>query len=289
MVTTSLHKGMLASDALRDVVALVTGGGTGLGKAIAVELARAGAVVVIGSRNAEHRAAGVAAVEAAGGQAVEVELDVRDPRQVTHAFDEAERLAGPVTILVNNAAANFYAAAETITPNGWSTVVDRVLTGGFQCAAEFARRRLAVGDGGSIVNVAANTGWDGGPGVAHSAAAKAGLLNLTRTLAVEWARDGITVNAVVPGLFLHDDDDDTVRAGRRGFAADAGLTIPAGRTGDPRELAWLVTYLCSPWARYVTGQWIAIDGGRRLPMVVDRADFTPIRDQLERRGRTDRT
>lgn len=289
METENLRQGMLARDALHGLVALVTGGGTGLGKAISVELARAGAVVVIASRNAEHRAAGVAAAEAAGGHAVEVALDVRDPHQVTRAFDEAERLAGPVTALINNAAANFYAAAESITPNGWATVVDRVLTGGFQCAAEFARRRLAVGGDGSIVNIAASTGWDGGPGVAHSAAAKAGLLNLTRTLAVEWARDGITVNAVVPGLFLHDDDDAVVRAGRHGWSPDAGLTIPAGRTGDPRELAWLVTYLCSSYARYVTGQWIAIDGGRRLPLVVDRADFTPIRDQLERRGRRDET
>jgi NAD(P)-dependent dehydrogenase (short-subunit alcohol dehydrogenase family) len=260
-------------------VALVTGGGTGVGKAIAIELARAGAVVSIASRNPEHRAAGVAAVKAVGGKAIDVELDVRSPDQVKAAFEKTQQRAGVVDLLINNAAANFYAPAESITPNGWAAVVDRVLTGGFLCATEYARRLLPTKRGGSVVNIAANTGWSGGPGVAHSGAAKAGMLNLTRSLAAEWAPDQIRVNAVVPGLFIHDDDDPVV-TGRR-WGGDMELTIPMGRSGRLEEIGWLVSYLCSPFAAYITGQWIAIDGGARLPRHITHGAFVPIRDQLK--------
>jgi NAD(P)-dependent dehydrogenase (short-subunit alcohol dehydrogenase family) len=278
----ALPEGLLAPKTLDGSVAFVTGGGTGLGKAISVELARAGAVVAIASRNPDHRLAGVAAVEAVGGQAVSVELDVRSPEQVRDAFETAERLAGSVNLLINNAAANFYAPAEEITPNGWAAVVDRVLNGGFYCATEFARRLIPSGRGGSIVNIAASTGWNGGPGVAHSGAAKAGILNLTRSLAVEWAPDQIRVNAVVPGLFKHDDDDPLISAGRR-WHGDVERSVPMGRGGRLEEIGWLVSYLCSPYAAFITGQWIAIDGGGRLAQTMTRGDFVPIRDQLKPR------
>jgi NAD(P)-dependent dehydrogenase (short-subunit alcohol dehydrogenase family) len=209
-----------------------------------------------------------------------VEIDVRIPELIEAAFDGAEAAFGPVEVLVNNAAANFFALAEDLTPNGWSTVVDRVLKGGFFCSTALARRRKARGDGGSILNIVTTTAMRGGPGVAHSAAAKAGMINLTKTLAIEWAPAGIRVNAIAPGTFVHDDGDPKVRAGRRNWET-AHRRVPLGRTGEPHELGWLATYLCSPFAAFVTGQVVVIDGGGHLARWATEPDFVPIAEQLE--------
>lgn len=270
----------LPADLYKSSVVLVTGGGTGLGRAIATEFGRLGATVVVASRNPEHWAQGVASVEAAGGRAVGVKIDIRDPAQVTEAFDAAERSVGPVSFLINNAAGNFFSPAEDLTVGGWSAVLDRVLTGTFLCSAEFARRRIAASGPGAIVNIASIAGLLGGPGVAHSGAAKAGVLNLTKSLAIEWARDGIRVNAIVPGVFIHDDGDPAVRAGRLNWE-DADARVPLGRTGAPRELGWLATFLCSPYAGFITGQAIAIDGGLSLPRGLGHSLFTPTRERLQ--------
>jgi NAD(P)-dependent dehydrogenase (short-subunit alcohol dehydrogenase family) len=167
-------------------VVIVTGGGTGLGKAIATEFARLGASVGILSRNDEHRAAGVAAVEGAGGRAAAARCDIRDPESIAVAFDQVGEELGPIDVLVNNAAGNFPVPAEDMSPNAWRTVVDIVLNGTFYCCRDLARRLIPEGRDGSIVNVGASYAWTGGPGFAHSAAAKAGVKNLTETLAVGW-------------------------------------------------------------------------------------------------------
>src|SRR5439155_8863519 len=158
---------------------MITGGGTGLGRAMAVEFARLGAGVAIVSRSEEHRQHGIEAVQAAGGRGVGVALDVREPEQVTRAFDEVERALGPVSVLINNAAGNFPVPAEDLSPNGWRTVVDIVLNGTFYCCREFGRRHIAAATPGAVVNIGATYAWTGGPGFAHSAAAKAGVKNLT--------------------------------------------------------------------------------------------------------------
>ncbi len=258
---------------------IVTGGGTGLGKAIAVEFARLGARIAIFSRGAEHRAAGVAAVEAVGGKALAVACDVRDPEQVASAFDAAEAELGLASVLVNNAAGNFPVPAEDLSPNGWRTVVEIVLSGTFHCSREFGRRHIAAGVPGAIVNVGASYAWTGGPGFAHSAAAKAGVKNLTETLAVEWAPYGIRVNTLVPGLFPHEDETADIRGvPERGSNEDA--RAPAGRVGRPRELGWAATFLASPYAAYVTGATLAVDGANWQRRAMLMPEFRPIREQL---------
>ncbi|HWB66758.1 MAG TPA: SDR family NAD(P)-dependent oxidoreductase, partial [Mycobacteriales bacterium] len=182
------------------VAVFVTGGGTGLGRAIAVEFARLGADIVIASRKPDHLEQGEAAITALGRRVITVACDIRDPDQVAAAFDAATTAVGLPGVLVNNAAANFPVPAEEMSPNAWRTVVDITLNGTFFCAREFARRHLAAGTPASIVNVGASYAWTGGPGFAHSAAAKAGVKNLVETLAVEWSPYGIQVNGLVPGL-----------------------------------------------------------------------------------------
>jgi len=258
---------------------LVTGGGTGLGKAIAVEFGRLGAAVAIAGRSAEHRDAGVSAVEEVGARAAGVALDVREPESVTTAFDAAESVLGtPVSVLVNNAAANFPVAAANLSPNGWRAVERIVLDGTFFCSQELHRRAVVRGGAAAIVNIATTAAMTGGPGMAHSAAAKAGVISLTKSLAVEWAMDGVRVNALAPGLFPHDDMPAALRAARD-ERVDARRQ-PAGRVGQPHELGWAATWLASPYASFVTGHVLVVDGGNWLRRDFAMPVVTPITEQL---------
>jgi NAD(P)-dependent dehydrogenase (short-subunit alcohol dehydrogenase family) len=261
-------------------VVVVTGGGTGLGKAIALEFARLGASVAILSRDPEHRAAGVAAIEAIGARAVGVACDIRQPDAITAAFDEVTAALGAPSVLVNNAAGNFPVPAVDLSPNGWRTVIDIVLNGTFFCSREFARRHIAAGTPGSILDIGASYAWTGGPGFAHSAAAKAGVKNMIETLAVEWAPYGIRVNGLVPGLFPHQDEAAHITEGVPDRGKNEGARQPAGRVGRPRELGWAATYLCSPWASFVTGATLVVDGANWQRRAMLQPEFVPIREQL---------
>lgn len=275
---------MLPPDTFATTAVLVTGGGTGLGKAIAVEFGRLRAAVAVAGRSAEHRASGVAAVQEAGGTAVGVELDVREPDSVAAAFDAAESALGrPVTVCINNAAANFPVLAAELSPNGWRAVVRTVLDGTFFCSQELHRRITAVAPeaGGAIVNIATTAALTGGPGMVHSAAAKAGVVSMTKTLAVEWATDGIRVNAIAPGLFPHDDLPDAIKAARDD-SVDASRQ-PAGRVGQPHELGWAATWLASPYSAFITGQVLVVDGGNWLRRDFAMPPLRPISEQIPRR------
>ncbi len=271
----------LAPDTYRGNVVIVTGGGTGLGKSIATEFARLGASVGILSRDEGHRAAGVAAVEEAGGTPWAVACDIRDADSIASAFDSVEQHLGPIDVLVNNAAGNFPVPAEDMSPNAWRTVVDIVLNGTYLCCRDLARRLIAAGRDGAIVNVGASYAWTGGPGFAHSAAAKAGVKNLTETLAVEWAPYGIRVNGLVPGLMPHEDEVAAIAA-VPGKYEGQDSRVPAGRVGFPRELAWAATYLCSPYATYISGHSLVVDGANWQRRHTVQPPFTPIREQLGR-------
>ena len=276
-------KSALPSGTFDGQVVAVTGGGTGLGKGIAQEFARLGAAIAILSRKPEHLAAGVEAIEALGARAIAVACDVRNSEAVARAFDKIEARLGAVDVLINNAAGNFPTPAEEMSPNGFRTVVDIVLNGTFNCSREFALRRLAVKQGGAILNIGATYSWTGGPGTAHSAAAKAGVTNLTQSLAVDWAPDDIRVNCLAPGRFPHKDMPTHMTSHRVGESADS--TIPAQRVGEVRELGWAATFLCSPYAGYITGHTLVVDGGNWLRRSLVMPEFVPIREQFGQQAR----
>jgi len=260
-------------------VVLVTGAGTGLGKAIATEFARLGAAIAILSRKPEHLEAGQAAIEEVGGRVFTNGCDIREPEQIAAAFDAVEGELGLPDVLVNNAAANFPVPAEDMSPNAWRTVVDITLNGTFFCAREFGRRHLAAGTPGSIVNVGASYAWTGGPGFAHSAAAKAGVKNMVETLAVEWGPYGIQVNGLVPGLFPHEDMTADIRS-NLDRTNEKDPCQPAMRVGRVRELGWAATFLASPYARFISGHTLVVDGANWQRRTLTNPPVVTVRDQM---------
>ncbi len=257
----------------------VTGAGTGLGKAIAAEFARLGAGIVIASRKAEHLEAGAAAMAEIGARCITVACDIREPDQIAAAFDTAAAAGFTPSVLINNAAANFPVPAEDMSPNAWRTVVDITLNGTFFCSREFGRRHLAAGTPASIINIGATYAWTGGPGFAHSAAAKAGIVNLTESLAVEWGPYGIQVNCLVPGLMPHEDMTADIK-GNLSRTDDKDVCQPAMRVGSPRELGWAATFLASPYARFISGHTLVVDGANWQRRSLTNPAVTTIRDQM---------
>ena len=263
------------------VVVLVTGGGTGLGKSIASEFARLGASIVIASRKAEHLEAGRVAMEALDARVATAVCDIRDPQSVTTAFDIAEEAFGLPGVLVNNAAANFGVPAEDMSPNAWRTVVDVTLNGTFNCTREMGRRHLAAATAASVINIGASYAWTGGPGFAHSAAAKAGVKSLTESLAVEWGPYGIQVNCLVPGLFPHEDMTDDIR-GHLDRTSDKDRCQPAMRVGERQELGWAATFLASPYGRFISGHTLVVDGANWLRRHMTSPAVVTVREQMGR-------
>lgn len=256
---------------------LVTGGGTGLGRAVAAEFARLGADLLLVSRGEEHLRSARRELAALGTRVTTAVCDVRDAERIAEVFDAC----GLPDVLVNNAAANFPVPAEDMSPNAWRAVVDITLTGTFLMSREFGRRHLAAGTPGSIIDVGASYAWTGGPGFAHSAAAKAGVRTLVRTLAVEWGPYGIQVNGLVPGLMPHEDMTDDIRGNLdRADAHDARQ--PALRVGAPRELGWAATFLASPYARFITGHTLVVDGANWQRRGLVSPPVVPVREQMGR-------
>lgn len=271
----------LPPDTFRGTAVFVTGAGTGLGKAIAAEFARVGASIVIASRKPEHLDAGRAAIEEIGAPVLSVACDIRDADQIAAAFDAAAEAFGLPGVLVNNAAANFPVPAEDMSPNAWRTVVDITLNGTYLCCREFGRRHIAAAVPGSIVNVGASYAWTGGPGFAHSAAAKAGVKNLTESLAVEWGPYGIQVNGLVPGLFPHEDMTADIR-GNLDRTDDKDPCQPAMRVGQRQELGWAATFLASPYARFISGHTLVVDGANWQRRSLTNPPVVTVRDQMGR-------
>jgi len=243
--------------------AFVTGGGTGIGLAIASELRLLGANVFIGSRKASNLDAGVAhlgAISSPGEVASEV-CNIRDEVSVSNAVARAKDRFGAIDFLVNNGGGQFPSPASLITRKGWDAVIETNLTGTFLMTKEVATQSMMEG-GGAVVNIIAQM-FNGFPMMAHTGAARAGVENLTRTLAFEWAPFAIRVNAVAPGVILSSGIDNYSEENRR-FFFESIEHIPSGRLGTPREIAAAVVFLLSPAAGFITGTTLQVDGGDRL-------------------------
>lgn len=263
------------SDLLKGQVALVTGGGSGMGFGMARAFAQAGADVVIVGRSIERLQGAVERLEAFGNRVATVACDVRKAESVVAAFDAAERLLGPITILANNAGANFPALAEQMSANAWRAVIRIAVDGTFLCSTEFARRCIARGDRGAIINNSAQYIWTGFPGDVHSATAKAAIVHMTKAQARDWKASGIRVNCIAAGFFPHPD----VVGGTEEDAVRMGKMFPIGRVGDIREWGWLAALSVSPLTAAMSGETLMIDGGDRLRRSLMHAEFVAPRDR----------
>ncbi len=253
---------MYRTDLLANRVVVVTGGGTGLGRAMAERAASLGAKVGVMGRTAGTLEETVAAIRAAGGTAGFAIADVRDPYQVDAAFESLEKELGPIDSLINNAAGNFLSPSEDLSPNAFNSVVQIVMYGTFHATQALAKRVIPAGRKANVLNIVTTCAWMGSAFVLPSAAAKAGVLAMTRSLAVEWATYDIRVNAIAPGPIPTEGAFTRLMAG--GMEEEAKKRIPARRFGKPEELSNLAMYLLADESDYVTGEVVVLDGGEWL-------------------------
>jgi NAD(P)-dependent dehydrogenase (short-subunit alcohol dehydrogenase family) len=243
--------------------AIVTGGGTGIGRAIALEFARAGADVAVCSRKMEHLEPVVAEIRKLGRRSFAEVVDVRVEEQVRGMVERAAREFGRLDVMVNNAGASFRARPEDISLNGWNAVVDINLNGVF-LGCKWAYRQMKAQRGGVIVNVASIAGVYGSTMMAHYGAAKAAVINLTRALGIAWAREGIRVNCIAPGPVETEGYLDVLRKTDpepdRTYRAVANR-VGMGRWGRVEEIAWPCIFLASDASSFMTGETIVVDGG----------------------------
>ena len=257
-------KSMLSSDALEEKNIVVTGGGTGLGRSMAQMFLQCGANVLITSRKEDVLKKTCEELEGFGGKITYAVCDVRKIEEVEAAFEKAQAEFGNVNGWVNNAAGNFISPTERLSHKAFDTIVDIVLKGSYNCTLTAGKRWIAQKSTGIFLNIVTTYSWTGSGYVVPSAIAKAGVLALTRSLAVEWAKYGIRSNAIAPGPFP------TEGAWSRLFPADLAAKldplqrIPLRRFGKHEELANLAAYLMSDFSGYVNGEVVTIDGGEWL-------------------------
>jgi len=251
---------IFAEGILSNRVAFVTGGGTGINGGVARALAESGARVALVSRKPEHLEPAAEKINSAGGEAIAVAADVRQPEEVERAIAQTVERFGQLNIVVNGAAGNFLCAAEELSPNGFGTVVDIDLKGTFNvCRAAFAELKKS---GGSILNISATLHYLGTPYQLHVSAAKAGVDALTRNLAVEWGRHGIRVNAVAPGPI--EETEGMSRLVPEQVKEKLKRKIPLGRFGRIRDVEQASVFLCSDAASFINGTVLVVDGGQWL-------------------------
>lgn len=255
------YASIFRSDLFRDQVALITGGGSGIGRCIAHELASLGATVVLASRDPAKLERVVAEIQEDGGRASAVPCNIRVEAEVNALYQAVIGAHGRVDLLVNNSGGQFVSPAESISLRGWNAVLETNLTGTFlMCRG--AHQHSMGEKGGAIVNIVADM-WRGMPMMSHSGAARAGVVNLTQTLALEWAGCGIRVNAVAPGLIASSGLSNYPEPVQEALA-ELPKELPLRRMGTESEVSAAVVYLLSPGARYVSGETVRVDGASSL-------------------------
>ncbi|HUH52296.1 MAG TPA: SDR family oxidoreductase [Flavobacterium sp.] len=259
-------KKMLRDGALEDKVIVVTGGGSGLGKSMTKYFLELGAKVAITSRNLEKLQDTAKELEAeTGGKCLPVQCDVRSYEQVEAMLKQVLEAYGKVDVLLNNAAGNFISPTERLSANAFDTIIDIVLKGSKNCTLAFGKHWIDTKqENTNILNIVTTYAWTGSAYVVPSATAKAGVLAMTRSLAVEWAKYGIRTNAIAPGPFPTKGAWDRLLPGDLKEKFDLAKKVPLKRVGDHQELANLAAYLVSDFSAYVNGEVITIDGGEWL-------------------------
>ena len=241
---------------------LITGGGTGIGRAIAHEVASLGGHVILAARKMERLEKTAAEIMESGGRASYYKLNIRDEAMVQDTVEHILREHGTLDGLVNNAGGQFPSPAENISQKGWHAVIETNLTGTFNMSRAAFNHAMSK-SGGVIVNIVAEM-WRGFPGMSHTGAARAGVVNLTQTLAVEWAAHGVRINAIAPGYIYGHGITQYDPAFIEQVLETVNDDIPAKRMGTESEVAAAVTFLLSPAAAYITGETIRVDGGSSL-------------------------
>lgn len=257
----SMYGSVFRPDLFQDQTIIVTGGGSGIGRCIAHELASLGAHVVLLGRKQAKLEAVQAEITEDGGRASWLTVDIRDEQRVTDVVKEILDDHGRIDALVNNAGGQFVSPVQAISKNGWEAVIATNLTGGFMMAKEVFNQYMED-HGGAIVNMVADM-WQGMPGMGHSGAARAGMVNLTQTCAIEWARCGVRVNAVAPG-FIASSGMDTYPDYVKATIPALVQSVPLKRLGTEAETSAAIVFLLSPAASFITGATIRIDGGAPL-------------------------
>lgn len=261
----SYTEGMLKDGALKGKTIIVTGGGTGLGKSMGLYFLKLGANLVITSRKLDVLQETAKEMEKeTGGKVLAVACDVREIDQVEKLFDEADAVFGKVDCVLNNAAGNFISPTERLSTNAFHTVIDIVLKGTANVTMTAGKRWIAAKQAGTFLNIVTTYAWTGSGYVVPSAAAKAGVLAMTRSLAVEWAKYNIRSNAIAPGPFPTEGAWSRLLPGDLVKKFDPAKKVPVGRVGEHQELANLAAYLMSDYSSYVNGEVVTIDGGEWL-------------------------
>jgi NAD(P)-dependent dehydrogenase (short-subunit alcohol dehydrogenase family) len=257
---------MLRDDALVDKVIVITGGGSGLGKAMTKYFMELGAKVAITSRDIEKLKTTSAELEAeTGGTCLPVQCDVRHYEEVEAMLQEVLKAYGKVDVLLNNAAGNFISPTERLSANAFDTIIDIVLKGSKNCTLAFGKHWIDTKqESSTVLNIVTTYAFTGSAYVVPSATAKAGVLAMTRSLAVEWAKYGIRTNAIAPGPFPTKGAWDRLLPGDLKEKFDLSKKVPLKRVGDHQELANLAAYLVSDFSAYINGEVIVIDGGEWL-------------------------
>ncbi len=256
-----MFRSVFRSDLFAGQVALVTGGGTGIGRCISHELASLGATVIISARREEPLLRTAAEIREAGGVAVVRTMNIREADEVNATVADLVAEHGPIRYLVNNAGGQFASPAVLVKPKGWRAVVDTNLNGTWFVSQALFKHTMSK-HGGAIVSVVADM-WNGFPGMAHTGAARAAVVNLTKTLAIEWGPAGVRVNAIAPGWVLSSGLLNYPKTVQK-IASKSFRMNPSGRPGTEAEMSAAVAFLLSDAAAFISGDTLRIDGGASL-------------------------